>query len=79
MAAASTIPDVKLNENGVPDFDSLPLRAGDPQLSAWGLYGASDELGFLNRQTNERVANAAQTEIRTGVRYFFSFSFFFLL
>ncbi|TLD19943.1 hypothetical protein PspLS_09486 [Pyricularia sp. CBS 133598] len=68
MAAASTNSDFKLNENGVPDFDSLPIRAGDPQLSAWGLYGASDELGFLNRQTDERVAKAAQTEIRTGVR-----------
>lgn len=59
---------VSLNENGVPPFESLPLRKGDPPYSAWGLYGDKDELGTLNRLTNERVAAAARDEIRTGVR-----------
>ncbi|KAK3403522.1 hypothetical protein B0T20DRAFT_28123 [Sordaria brevicollis] len=59
---------LKLNENGIPDFDSLPLRPGDPKYSAWGLYGDKDELGTLNRLTDELVAEAAKNEIKTGVR-----------
>ncbi|KAI1438815.1 hypothetical protein GGR50DRAFT_302210 [Xylaria sp. CBS 124048] len=58
----------KLNENGVPDFDALPLRKGDPLFAAWGLYGPNDELGFLNRLTDERVEAAAREEIRSGKR-----------
>ncbi|KAK0651808.1 hypothetical protein B0T16DRAFT_454228 [Cercophora newfieldiana] len=60
--------ELKLNENGIPNFDDLPLRKGDPMLSAWGLYGDNDELGTLNRLTDERVAAAAREEIRTGAR-----------
>jgi hypothetical protein len=59
---------IVLNENGIPPFDSLPLRKGDPPYSAWGLYGDRDELGFLNRQTDEIIAAAAKSEIRTGTR-----------
>ncbi|KAK7731717.1 hypothetical protein SLS53_008661 [Cytospora paraplurivora] len=58
----------KLNENGIPSFDDLPLREGDPHHSAWGLYGPHDELGTLNRLTDERVATAAREEIRKGTR-----------
>ncbi|KAI0024542.1 hypothetical protein F4780DRAFT_607489 [Xylariomycetidae sp. FL0641] len=58
----------KLNENGIPDFDALPLRKDDPPYSAWGLYGDDDQLGTLNRLTDERVAAAAKGEIRTGRR-----------
>ncbi|KAK1778389.1 hypothetical protein QBC45DRAFT_328425 [Copromyces sp. CBS 386.78] len=58
----------KLNENGIPDFESLPLREGDPKYSAWGLYGDKDGLGTLNRLTDDRVAEAAKNEIKTGVR-----------
>ena len=57
-----------LNENGIPDFDDLPLRKEDPERAAWGLYGGDDELGTLNRLTDARVAVAAKTEIQTGVR-----------
>jgi hypothetical protein len=56
------------NENGIPRFDDLPLQKGAPLRSAWGLYGEKDELGTLNRLTDERVAAAAKSEIRTGVR-----------
>lgn len=56
------------DKNGIPSFDSLPLRKGDPPYSAWGLYGDNDELGTLNRLTDERVLAAAQSEIRTGAR-----------
>lgn len=51
-------------------FDSLPLNKdqASTRLNAWGAHGASDELGFLNRQTPEVVAAAAASEIKTGVR-----------
>ncbi|KAI1214809.1 uncharacterized protein F4807DRAFT_9335 [Annulohypoxylon truncatum] len=65
---APPVPGIKLNENGIPDFEDLPIRKGDPHLSAWGLYGDKDELGTLNRLTDERVAAAAKSEIRTGHR-----------
>lgn len=62
----------KLNENGIPSFDDLPLREGDPPHSAWGLYGDHDELGTLNRLTDARVAAAAKSEIQKGIRYVLS-------
>jgi hypothetical protein len=57
-----------LNENGIPRFEDLPLQKGDPPHSAWGLYGRNDELGTLNRLTDERVVAAAKSEIHSGVR-----------
>lgn len=65
---APPVSGFKLNANGVPDFDALPLREGDPRRAAWGLYGEKDELGFLNRLTDERVAAAAKEEIKSGKR-----------
>jgi hypothetical protein len=65
---APPVSGFKLNTNGVPDFDDLPLRKGDPRRAAWGLYGDSDQLGFLNRLTDERVAAAARDEIKSGKR-----------
>ncbi|KAI1358266.1 hypothetical protein F5Y08DRAFT_322220 [Xylaria arbuscula] len=65
---APPVSGFKLNANGVPDFDALPLRQGDPRRAAWGLYGDGDELGFLNRLTDERVAAAARGEIKSGKR-----------
>ncbi len=60
--------NLKLNENGIPAFDDLPLRKGDPHHSAWGLYGDNDELGTLNRLTDERVLRSAKAEIQRGTR-----------
>ncbi|KAI0197268.1 hypothetical protein EV127DRAFT_329778 [Xylaria flabelliformis] len=65
---APPVSGFKLNANGVPDFDALPLREGAPRHAAWGLYGDKDELGFLNRLTDERVAAAAREEIKSGKR-----------
>ncbi|KAI3323260.1 hypothetical protein HD806DRAFT_535748 [Xylariaceae sp. AK1471] len=65
---APPVSGFKLNANGVPDFDDLPLRKGDPRRAAWGLYGDNDQLGFLNRLTDERVAAAAREEIKSGKR-----------
>ncbi|KAL2005904.1 hypothetical protein VTN00DRAFT_10397 [Thermoascus crustaceus] len=52
----------------VPKFSDLPLNAGDPPHSAWGLYGKDDQLGTLNRQTDKIVAAAAREEIKSGTR-----------
>lgn len=51
-------------------FSSLPLSKSHAatKLNAWGAYGETDELGFLNRQTDEIVAQAAASEIKTGIR-----------
>jgi hypothetical protein len=65
---APPVSGFKLNANGVPDFDDLPLRKGDPRRAAWGLYGDNDELGFLNRLTDEVVASSARGEIKSGKR-----------
>jgi hypothetical protein len=52
-------------------FSQLPLNKDvpDTKLNAWGAYGKDDEKGFLNRQTDEIVKKAADSEIRTGKRY----------
>jgi hypothetical protein len=52
----------------IPSFSKLPLNAGDPHHSAWGLYGKNDELGTINRLTSD-VVLAAKDEIRTGERF----------
>ena len=56
--------------NPLPDLDSLPLRAGDPPRSAWGLWGDSEDasLGSLNYLTDELVLKTAKKEVRTGER-----------
>lgn len=56
-----------MNRSSLPKFSSLPLRKGDPIYSAWGLYGDDDEIGTLNRLTNQVVVDAAK-EISTGTR-----------
>jgi hypothetical protein len=69
----------KLNANGIPAFEDLPLRKDDPHHSAWGLYGKGDEIGALNRLTNERVVEAARGEVRSGVRWVLEFLIAFVL
>jgi hypothetical protein len=49
----------------LPSFDQLPVRAGAPPRSAWGLWGDDDELGTLNLLTPERVVRASRL-VRTG-------------
>ncbi|KFY23351.1 hypothetical protein V491_02588 [Pseudogymnoascus sp. VKM F-3775] len=51
----------------IPKFDDLPLRAGDPHHSAWGLW-RNPALGALNHLTDETVLRAAREEILTGER-----------
>ena len=58
-------------------FSQLPLNKDvpDTKLNAWGAYGKDDEKGFLNRQTDEIVKKAADSEIRTGKRYVLQWCF----
>ncbi|KAL8243689.1 hypothetical protein R6Q59_009947 [Mikania micrantha] len=50
-------------------FSSLPLNKSNTAavLNAWGAHGPNDELGFLNRLTDDIVV-AAAAEIRDGTR-----------
>jgi hypothetical protein len=50
-----------------PPFDSLPLKKDGPRGNAWGLFGAADELGMLNRLTPENTL-AAMKEVKHGIR-----------
>ncbi len=51
-----------------PRFDDLPVTPGAPDRSAWGLWGAGDEVGTVNLLTPERVAAAAAL-VRAGRRF----------
>ncbi|CAI7576423.1 unnamed protein product [Penicillium bialowiezense] len=51
----------------IPSFDCLPLCQDGPPGNAWGLFGATDECGMLNRLTAEVVKGASQ-EIKLGIR-----------
>ncbi|KAJ5629109.1 hypothetical protein N7490_011337 [Penicillium lividum] len=53
--------------SGIPSFTSLPLRIDGPPGNAWGLFGANDECGMLNRLTPDVVKSASQ-ETDTGIR-----------
>ena len=57
-----------MDQGSIPSFSDLPLRRGDPPFSAWGLYGDDDQLGALNRLTDELVKEVARDEIQSGVR-----------
>jgi kynurenine formamidase len=48
----------------LPDYRDLPA-APEGGRSAWGLFGADDNVGLLNLQTPARIAEAARL-IRTG-------------
>jgi kynurenine formamidase len=49
----------------IPSYAELPVRAGAPAGSAWGVFGDDDEVGTINLLTPERVVDAASS-IRTG-------------
>ncbi|MBI2912716.1 MAG: cyclase family protein [Chloroflexi bacterium] len=51
--------------NQLPSYEDLPVKAGAPQGSAWGLFGEDDQLGCLNLLTPERVLEAARL-VRKG-------------
>jgi kynurenine formamidase len=49
----------------VPSYDQLPVRAGAPAGSAWGVFGDRDEVGTINLLTPQCVVAAAGS-IRSG-------------
>lgn len=49
-----------------PAFGTLPIHCDHPPYSAWGLYGAEDELGTLNLLTPSRVLSA-KSEVTEGL------------
>lgn len=49
-----------------PRFEDLPIRKGDPECSAWGLWGDEDEAGTLNLLTPDVVARASK-EVQNGM------------
>lgn len=49
-----------------PRFADLPLQPGDPPMSAWGVWGPSDQLGCLNNLTPERTV-AASRLVENGI------------
>jgi hypothetical protein len=42
-------------ESSLPSYDDLPVSAGAPSGSSWGLWGPADRFGCLNLLTPERV------------------------
>ena len=49
----------------LPDYAELPVRAGRPPSSSWGVWSDRDVFGTLNLLTPERV-QAAAASIRSG-------------
>lgn len=49
----------------LPSYNELPAVAGNPAKTAWGLFGADDNVGMFNLQTPERVVEAARL-VKTG-------------
>ena len=49
----------------LPRYADLPVVPGNPPKTAWGLFGAADDVGMFNLQTPERIAAAARL-VRLG-------------
>ena len=69
LAAPKRAPEPRKAASGaparLPSYDELPVRAGAPPGSAWGVFGDADEVGTINLLTPERVL-AAASSIRSG-------------
>ncbi|MFO7191506.1 MULTISPECIES: cyclase family protein [Thermocrispum] len=63
-AAAGEGPEMH-DDKDFPTYAELRARTDAPAGSAWGVFGADDELGTLNHLTPERV-RAAAAAVRTG-------------
>jgi kynurenine formamidase len=49
----------KIDWDRIPKFAQLPVKAGAPPQSSWGVFGDDDQLGCLNFLTPEGVIQAA--------------------
>lgn len=59
---------VRAAESTLPTYDELPVVAGAPPGSSWGMWGDGDRLGCLNLLTPER-ALAASGLVERGVAF----------
>src|SRR5487761_672751 len=64
-AAMKPVARAAAPEPRIPSYDELPVRAGAPEGSAWGVFGDRDEVGTINLLTPGRVRAAAES-IKTG-------------
>jgi kynurenine formamidase len=56
-----------VHDERLPAYHELPVVAGAPPGSSWGLWGADDQLGTLNLLNDERTLRAVQTVRRGAV------------
>jgi kynurenine formamidase len=54
-----------MRDDAFPSYADLSARSGAARGSAWGVFGADDQLGTLNHLTPDRVKAAVLT-VRTG-------------
>jgi kynurenine formamidase len=52
----------------LPGYDELPVAEGAPPHSAWGLWGADDQLGALNLLGGKRLVEASRL-VRKGAMF----------
>ncbi|MGH9029998.1 MAG: cyclase family protein [Acidimicrobiales bacterium] len=58
-------PDTGASEAPLPEYDELPVVAGAPKGSSWGLWGAGDVFGSLNLLGPDGVSKA-MAEVKEG-------------
>jgi kynurenine formamidase len=58
-------PAQREERDNIPSYSELPIRAGAPAGSAWGVFGDQDEVGTINLLTPARV-RAAKDSIKSG-------------
>ena len=54
--------------DSLPTYDQLPAVPGNPPKTAWGMFGADDQVGMFNLQTPERIVQAASL-VRKGAMF----------
>ena len=55
----------KINFDKIPKYSELPIKAGAPAHSNWGVFGDDDEIGCFNFLTPAGIVEAAKL-VREG-------------
>ena len=58
----------------LPSYSELPVKAGAPPRSAWGLFGDDDQVGCVNLMTPAKAVEAAAL-VRTGRSFALNWEF----
>jgi kynurenine formamidase len=58
----------------LPAYAELPVKAGAPPGSAWGLFGDADQVGLVNLMTPAKAVEAARL-VRRGVTFALNWEF----